>query len=512
MSRERKEAAVMMHGIRRFSTYLLLSILAIGFQAALAQARLQNIQSSQGGTIVYGSVDGVSTKPAALVAMLRMVHQTCAERPQVAQVFKVPGGDAVGLFFTVVNRAQGGNHVGGMIVAAASGPQQVEVAMIANTIDRFNAAMSPMLRELFGAWHPSGLPAASTYASTAHTTADANPAPVSTAKTGLAGASAKSVKDVPVDGGHYAPAAKLHTVSASDNSVSIGIPDGWQLDSQSAGGAVRVLGPQGETIGLNMTRTAIDPTSPGQRQLQRYGVRGAAPGVMSYPFRGDMVHSFPALFQEWRRAGGMPSAELQIDKIDQVDAQQGEHCAQVDGHLDPHGNEMHMSSMMCAFDPGQAGFYIVVFNNALIPTTVFDKDHLTAVAMIETFKLNMEVINQQMAAAAQQKEQNDRMIMQNAQQQVDRIHAIGAQATARYNANQAANDAQHASYWAQQDSNARNGQGFSNYQRDQTVVRDAQDPNVHATVSNQTAGWMQQAFPNRVEEVPASQYIAGQDY
>jgi len=168
--------------------------------------------------------------------------------------------------------------------------------------------------------------------------------------------------------------------------------------------------------------------------------------------------------------------------------------------------------MMCAFDPGQAGFYIVVFNNALIPTTVFDKDHLTAVAMIETFKLNMEVINQQMAAAAQQKEQNDRMIMQNAQQQVDRIHAIGAQATARYNATQAANDAQHASYWAQQDSNARNGQGFSNYQRDQTVVRDAQDPNVHATVSNQTAGWMQQAFPNRVEEVPASQYIAGQDY
>jgi len=33
-----------------------------------------------------------------------------------------------------------------------------------------------------------------------------------------------------------------------------------------------------------------------------------------------------------------------------------------------------------------------------------DQDHLTAVAMIETFKPNMEVINQQMAAAAQQKE------------------------------------------------------------------------------------------------------------
>ena len=506
------EAAVMMHVIRRFSTYLVFAIVFIGFQTALGQARLQNIQSSQGGTIFYGSIDGASTKPAALVAMLRMVHKTCAERPQIVQVFKVPGGDDVGLFFTVVNRAQGGNRVGGLIVAAASGPQQVEVAMIANAVDHFNAAMNPMLQELFGAWHPSGLPAASTYASTARTATAPVPAPASTPETAPASTSAKSVKDVPADGGHYAPAAKLHTVSASDNSVSIGIPDGWQVDPQSSGGAIRVRGPQGEVIGLNMTRTAIDPTSPGQRQMQRYGVRGAAPGVISYAFRGDMVQSFPALFQEWRRAGGMPSAELQIDKIDPVDAQQGEHCAQLEGHLDPHGNEMHMASMMCAFDPGQAGFYIVVFNNALIPTKMFDQDHLTAVSIIKSFKLNQEVINQQMAEAAQQKQQNDSLIMQNAQQQIDRIHSIGAQATARYNATQAANDAQHAGYWAQQDSNARMGQGFSNYQRDQTVIRDVQEPDIHATVGNQTAGWMQQAFPNRVEEVPTSQYIAGQDY
>jgi hypothetical protein len=122
------------------------------------------------------------------------------------------------------------------------------------------------------------------------------------------------------------------------------------------------------------------------------------------------------------------------------------------------------------------------------------------------------VINQQMAQQAQQKAASDQAIMQNAQQQINQIHQIGAQATARYNATQAANDAQHASYWAQQDSNARNGAGFSNYLLDQTVIRDVQDPNTHATVWNRTADFWQKAFPDRIEEVPTSQYIKGQDF
>jgi hypothetical protein len=59
---------------------------------------------------------------------------------------------------------------------------------------------------------------------------------------------------------------------------------------------------------------------------------------------------------------------------------------------------------------------------------------------------------------------------------------------------------------------SRNGQGFSNHLLDQTVIRDVQAPDIHATVSNQPADFWERAFPGRVEEVPTPQHIKGEDF
>ena len=171
-----------------------------------------------------------------------------------------------------------------------------------------------------------------------------------------------------------------------------------------------------------------------------------------------------------------------------------------------------MNALMCVTDPDRNGNYIVNLSNALFPTAVADKERDTLKAILTGFKVNQEVMNQQMAAANQQMADNTQAAIANAQRGVDRIRQIGAQATARFNATQAAHDAQHAAWWADQDNKARNAQGFTNYQRDQTVVRDVQQPNVHATVGNRTAAWLQQAFPDRIEEAPVAQYIKGVDY
>ena len=84
------------------------------------------------------------------------------------------------------------------------------------------------------------------------------------------------------------------------------------------------------------------------------------------------------------------------------------------------------------------------------------------------------------------------------------------------NATEAANNAQHAGYWAQQDSNARNSSGFSNYLLDQSVV---QNNNVrgtgvvgHSTEWNSTANAMVQANPNKYEIVNTPNYWQGVDY
>ena len=131
-----------------------------------------------------------------------------------------------------------------------------------------------------------------------------------------------------------------------------------------------------------------------------------------------------------------------------------------------------------------------------------DRERATVGAILSSYQVNQAVVAQQanaMAAPA-----------------IAAIHQIGANATARYEATQQANDAQHAGYWARQDSNARSSQAFSNYLLDQTVI---QDNNVygngtvgHATVWNSTAETLVKANPNRYEIVNSPNFWQGWDY
>ena len=288
------------------------------------------------------------------------------------------------------------------------------------------------------------------------------------------------------------------------------------MEPMSGRGTIIVKGQQGEVVALNMMRNAVDPTSQWQRNFWRQGGR-PIPGSMIYPYHGNLAKAFPDMFQQWRRAGGQGPAKLQIDTIEQMPAPQGEECVHVKGHMDPDGRGMQtMNDMMCAIPPLSWGGYTVTLHHALLPNSLAEQEQATLVAMISSWKLNADVLNQQMAEAARQKAASDQAIMAQGQQAVANIHAIGQQATARYNATQAANDAQHAGYWAQQDSNARNGQAFSNYLLDQTVI---QDNNMygngtigHGTVWNSEADALVKANPNRWEIVNTPNYWQGVDY
>jgi hypothetical protein len=483
-----------MFNYKRFSVSSILWLILMGISAhnACAQTAQKTIDNPQGGKIVYGPVDGATTQAEAMSKVLRIVHNNCGEKPQVGKVFKMRGTDSDAVFFTVVNHPQGNKQVAGLVIAAPSGPNQVEAALLSDDAARFGSTVNPMLDKLSSVWRPSGL------------------APAATASTGKSSASG------PATGGHSAPAARLHTVTASDNSVSIGIPDGWTMEPVSGHGTIIVKGPRGELVALNMMRNAVDPTSQWQRNFWRQGGR-PIPGSMIYPYHGNLAKAFPDMFQQWRRAGGQGPAKLQIDTIEQMPAPQGEECVHVKGHMDPDGRGMQtMNDMMCAIPPLNWGGYTVTLHHALLPNSLAEQEQATLVAMISSWKLNADVLNQQMAEAARQKAASDQAIMAQGQQAVANIHAIGQQATARYNATQAANDAQHAGYWAQQDSNARNGQAFSNYLLDQTVI---QDNNMygngtigHGTVWNSEADALVKANPNRWEIVNTPNYWQGVDY
>jgi hypothetical protein len=107
-------------------------------------------------------------------------------------------------------------------------------------------------------------------------------------------------------------------------------------------------------------------------------------------------------------------------------------------------------------------------------------------------------------------------LMSFTQSQIARTQQIGAQATARMNATEAANQAQWAGFDQQENNISRQGQGFSNYLLDQSVV---QNNNVggtgmvgHATMWNSTADALVKSNPNRYQIVDTPGYWNGVDY
>jgi len=95
--------------------------------------------------------------------------------------------------------------VAGLVIAAATGPNQAEAALITDDASRFGQTVNPMLQQLFTAWHPG---AAATNSSSASGTSG-------TASNGSSGP------------------APLHLYRAPDNTGTVGVPDGWKPQGQN---------------------------------------------------------------------------------------------------------------------------------------------------------------------------------------------------------------------------------------------------------------------------------------
>jgi len=424
--------------------------------------------------IMYGTVDGASTQPAAMSKILRIVHENCGDKPQIGKVFRFRGTNTVGVFFTVVNHPGGDKRVAGLVIAAASGPQQVEAALISDEASRFGKSVNPMIQQLFGVWHPGGAASA--------------PAGANSARSG---------------GGTSVGPAQLHQVTLPDRSASVGVPDGWKVDPDSGGGTITMKGPHGERVALNLAQTGIDQNDPQLRSLARFGSRPNTQGRIAYPFNVDLTRAYPEILRLWRHNNGNDApVNLQNTHAERMPTQRGEQCVHIAGDVvddDQHDEEMSM--ILCTRNYQQGSYSVLIFQS-LIPVNFADRERATAGAIMDSFQMNQAVVQQQANAIAAPT--------------IAAIHAIGAQAAADRESRNASYDAQHAGYWAQQDSNARNGQGFSNYLLDQTVV---QDNNMygngtvgHGTVWNSTADALIKADPNRFESVDTPNYWKGTDF
>ena len=172
-----------------------------------------------------------------------------------------------------------------------------------------------------------------------------------------------------------------------------------------------VRGPNGEQLAIDMIRNAVDPTNPFQVNMAQRRIP-PIPGTLVYPFRGDLQKDFVNIFQAWRRAGGQGPAPIQVDKIEPMQAAQGNHCVHAIGHMNPDGKGMQaFNDLMCAIDPiASFGGYSVMLDHSLLPSAVENKEQDLLKAIVTTYKMNSQVVNQQMAAQMKQKQQSDQQI------------------------------------------------------------------------------------------------------
>jgi hypothetical protein len=423
------------------------------------QSAMKTINNPEGGMIVYGPVDGQANEAAAMGVVLRSLHNQYGEQPQVGKVFKVRDTNSFAVFFTLVKRNQGNVKVAGMLIVSRFTPNRIEAALVTDDAARFGSTVNPMLSKLFSVWHPG------------------EAAPSSAA----------------AEGTRSTPAAALRPYTLPDRSASVGVPDGWQVAPDSAGGTMIIKGPNGELAGLGLTRMALDPTNSKHRR-SRYDNSGN----IVYPHKVNLSKAFPDIFQQFRRLNGLGPAELKIAHAEPVPGLRGERCVHVTGHLNPDGKGMQeMNTVLCTTISGYYGDYLVVLYHTLLPTAVADKERATMGAVLASYRMNEAVVN---------KQAND-----YAAPRVAAINAIGAAALKRGAETSALHDRQNRAWEKGQDSQAKRNQGFSNYLLDQSVVRD-NEQNAHGTAWNKTADSLVRSNPQRYEYVNTSDFKKGIDY
>jgi hypothetical protein len=177
-----------------------------------------------------------------------------------------------------------------------------------------------------------------------------------------------------------------------------------------------------------------------------------------------------------------------------------------------------MFRVICV-NPAHQGLYSFLDSSVEFPLSEAGQMNAIAPAILSSFQVNMALITQRATAQSApfiahlkqvdaQQRQATQAFTANA---INKIHAIGATATARMNATEAANSSEQASWNAGQKANAQNAQGFSNYLLDQNVVQN-NNTGGHSTQWNSAADAMVKSNPSKYSYVSNSNLIPGEDF
>ena len=303
-------------------------------------ATFKVLPAAQGEIIEYGAVAGANSLASAMGALLSQVDQACGEKPSVGQVFAVRGTTSVAVFFTVVDHAQANRQLAGLVIAVQAGSNDFEAGLVADTSNRFAQTANPMMQQLFSAVDPGRC-----------------------FRLAQAARRARVRMRRPRWGRRY-------MVTAPDNSASVSVPAGWTVDPVSFDGGIILHGANGELLGLNLSKEAVDPTNAFQKKMAAAHVTQAVDlqNAMFYAYRGDPAKEFAPFMQAWLKSDGMGSTQLQVqDRAGDAGVTERPLRQRVGTAHSEWRRRGRLQRRYLRADPNQYGYYTVVVSLALVP-------------------------------------------------------------------------------------------------------------------------------------------------
>ena len=435
----------------------LITILLVGAQAAQADGAFKTIQSTGGGTIVFGPLSGQLTPQAALGETLKQVDSTYGDRPQLGKIVQNQAGTVWEGFFTVNDKNHGGTAMTGMVIVYAPKTGTAGGAVLIDTSDRFPQTVNSMFQQLV-----------QEVTSAAQTSAQSSPAAAQNALQPTATSTAPAAP---------APAQKLTPYVFPDGSGSMGLPPGWSV-TRAQMGDVTAKGPNGEALRFGLTIPVLDPTNPQSRALGG-GRAGAAPGnFLAIAYNSDPGTMYTQATAQIAQKQRAQAPAVTIQNVQSLSIQGGKNFM-VYGELGSGQSAQALVAQVIVSPPQVAGAYQMTVFQIVAPPQVMVSDAATIAEIYPNYSRNTKYVNAVANAQIQQGLAQEKQF-------------VGTVASAM-------------------DSSDRLTAGVSNALRGQTVIRDT-ETGAHATTSDGLADLLTQSNPNRFETVPESQYVSGIDY
>ena len=422
-----------------------------------AQGSVKIIDNPDGGHLYLGALAGQPTPQDALGKILHRLSANCGDHPQLGRLVQNPSGEILAGFFTVTGKNQDGKPMAGLAIAYAPKSGTAGGAVLMDYADRFPSTVNSMfarLKQELGK-------------------ASAQP-PAAQTSTGGSGASSKAV--APVKANTPQP---LQRAVFPDGTGVIGLPAGWQM-TQAHMGDVTASGPHGEKLRFGWTVPVIDPTNPQSRALMGNRRDGAPGNFVAIPYGADPASAYKAALSQMSRKAGKQAPAIEISKVQEIPLQGGK-SYMLYGDMDFHDSQgkLYLVAQMINTMPQQMGTWQMTLFVMYGPEHVMGEEGSTISAIFPSYSRDNKRVNDMANAQIQQTIAETNQFVSTVGQYIDSSDRLTA--------------------------------GMSDMLREQTVVIDTQTGG-HARTSDQLAGMLIDANPNRFQAASTSDYIRGIDY